>query len=231
MKLLNTFSTSSIMSVLILGICLITTFAAAFSPLTYEPGEHYEECHNKIHNWTIGYSMCFEHLFTEEALNETSRLHNGTNCLRCMHICRMQTGILRCINEGSETSKEASNKARTMVPFLVKLVEDLLSGMCDDNGILKANNGTDKQCFRKSWSECTDHIDFVDHLDMVFFCDSANEEKDPFTKEYVCLRLWDFHECMQRKFKNCDPGLMSAQELLGNKIRNSDSCIKYINIP
>ncbi|XP_046384062.1 uncharacterized protein LOC124154403 [Ischnura elegans] len=231
MKLLNTFSTSSVMSVLILGICLITTFAAAFSRLTYEPGEHYEECHNNIRNWTVEYGQCFEPMFTEEALNETSRLHNVTNCLRCIHVCRMQTGMLRCANEGSTKIKEASNKSRIMVPFFLKLFEDILSGLCDENGILSAHNGDDKDCFRKTWVECVDHIDFIDHLDMVFFCDSANEEKDPFTKQYVCLRLWDFHECMQRQIKNCYPELMSAQELLGNKIRNSDSCIKYLNIP
>ncbi|XP_046384065.1 uncharacterized protein LOC124154404 isoform X3 [Ischnura elegans] len=231
MKLLNTFSTSSIMSVLIMGICLIATFAAAFSPLNYEPGEHYEECQNNFLNWTIEFAKCHEQMFTEEALNETIRLHSGTKCLRCIHICRMQTDILRCVNEGSKNFTEVSNKARTMVPFLLKLSEDILTGMCDENGILRANNGDDKQCFRNSWSECEDHIDFVDHLDMVFFCDSANEEKDPFTKQYVCLRLWDFHECMQRKIKNCYPELMSAHELLGNKFRNSDSCIKYLENP
>ncbi|XP_046384067.1 uncharacterized protein LOC124154406 [Ischnura elegans] len=231
MKLLNTLSTSSILSLLILGICLDTTITAAFSYLNYEPGENFEECRNNLINMRTNFSPCVELEFTEKEMNETRQMYGDGSCLRCMHICRKKDIILHCVNVNLESTKEVSNKSRTMVPFFKEILEAALSGLCDQNGVFPASNGDEKQCFRKSWSDCTDHLEFLDHLDIVFFCDSANEEKDPFTKEYVCLRLWDHHECMERSLKKSCPDLMDLQNAIRNKLIASESCIKYLNSP
>ncbi|XP_046384029.1 uncharacterized protein LOC124154385 isoform X2 [Ischnura elegans] len=141
---------------------------------------------------------------------------------------RLQHEISNCVMTGLIAMQNVSTKSQHMVPLLKSMLEITMTSLCENDGqIMDVDDEEDAQCSLRAWTECKSKFDFLDNLDRVAFCDSADPSTDPYPDGYVCKEVVDFFDCADRETESCSEKVRSSLAHLKSKTSSWESCTKY----
>ncbi|XP_046384028.1 uncharacterized protein LOC124154385 isoform X1 [Ischnura elegans] len=161
-------------------------------------------------------------------MNKTRSIYGSPRCLLCKHTCRLQHEISNCVMTGLIAMQNVSTKSQHMVPLLKSMLEITMTSLCENDGqIMDVDDEEDAQCSLRAWTECKSKFDFLDNLDRVAFCDSADPSTDPYPDGYVCKEVVDFFDCADRETESCSEKVRSSLAHLKSKTSSWESCTKY----
>ncbi|XP_071441293.1 uncharacterized protein [Hetaerina americana] len=211
---------------LILAACIIcsTSFICNASPASV-PDSVIAECQRGLKEKGDAIVSCITKEFTEAEMNETRRMYNHTECIKCKHFCRKEQALLDCIRNGTATLKDVSNKSKQMVPFLGQLIERIITSICENEDVfLNVTKEEDKECYRDSWKECKVDLDYIDELESVAFCDYEITENDPNTLQCTCQKITESIECIEKSVKSCSNAVQNFVHVLTSNSRIEELC-------
>ncbi|XP_071441057.1 uncharacterized protein [Hetaerina americana] len=225
---MSSLSLLTIFGVFITCSTLVLSDSFESSP-EYEQYKEYFECRRKSRVQRDSFKECASNHFTALELNETRRLYDNIKCVECMHACRKQENIMGCFRETALHLQLLSNKSVHMVPFVEKFSETALTTICDNDGkmITVYDDEDNKNCIKQSWQDCKARLGRVDDLETVAFCDTVDEEIEPYTKDFICQKILDFLECAERGVKSCSTDVQDSVTILMTKLRTMEPCSQY----
>ncbi|XP_071441294.1 uncharacterized protein [Hetaerina americana] len=208
---------------LILAACIIcSTLLVCNASPTSVPDSVITECQRRVKEKGGPMVSCINKEFTEAEMNETLRMYNHTECIKCKHFCRKEQAVLDCIRNGTEVLKDVSNKSQQMVPFFGQIIERIITSICENEAVLvNVTKVEDKGCYRDSLKECELSINFIDELESVAFCDYEN---DPYTLQFMCQKIPESIECIEKTIKSCPIAVQNLLQILTSNSKIEELC-------
>ncbi|XP_046384011.1 uncharacterized protein LOC124154372 [Ischnura elegans] len=216
---------------IVFGAAIALAAALAHQDLLFvEPMEGYMDCRarTEAQRWVI--RQCLENDFSEKALSETKELYKDSRCPFCMHVCRKQDEIRRCLRESWDVDTlfpHPSNRSLEMVPLVRGFVEESLHTLCENDAaslsvLFDAEN---RECLNRPWTTCGHHLEGYVDLDLVGFCEFTGKPGlDPFSKQFICEQFNKYFECGEEETRRCPEEFKTSVAQVMSIWRNSSFC-------
>ncbi|XP_046384040.1 uncharacterized protein LOC124154390 isoform X2 [Ischnura elegans] len=224
---------ASTIQLFIFGLFIaFTTFTVAAPPPELIT-ESFLECRRRIADLSEPVIRCISNEFSPDKEYKTRSLYNTTTaCIQCKHVCRRRVQIKECLRQGVKTMKRVSNRAKTMLPSSVYMVDTIANYFCEnEEEMFLGLTDEDMSCFRDSWGYCNPCLDFIHNMEAVVLCDLEDSYfANLYTMEYVCKNSVDFFDCSSNFTSACSNRLASTFATLKSTLLTSASCEQYYEL-